>query len=120
MVKTHSKKKHSNKSRVAEMEGELWSTVASKRMTRNNACCREEEKAQQQLDEWLIPNFQSPTQDVLHILEVCIERLTDEEVRGTRNNTDTDSAGSSVETDWVIPDLRNTRLSGANVTPLDQ
>ena len=58
-------------------------------------------------------------QVIPHSPEVCIERLTDEEVRGTGNNTNTDSSVSSVETDWVIPELRNTRLSKAHPTPLD-
>ena len=45
--------------------------------------------------------------------------LTDEEIRGAGSGTDTDIGASSVETDWVIPDLRNTRLSDANPIPLD-
>ena len=45
--------------------------------------------------------------------------LTDKEIRGAGSGTDTDSGASSVETDWVIPDLRNTRLSDANPIPLD-
>ena len=59
-------------------------------------------------------------QAIPHSPEVRIERLTDEEIRGAGSGTDTDSGASSVETDWVIPDLRNTRLSNANPIPLDQ
>ena len=59
-------------------------------------------------------------QAIPHSPKVRIERLTDEEIRGAGSGTDMDSGASSVETDWVIPDLRNTRLSDANPIPLDQ
>ena len=63
-------------------------------------------------------NLLPPAQAIPHKPEVRIKRLTDEEIRGTGSGTD--SGTSSVETDWVIPDLRITRLSDANPIPLDQ
>ena len=59
-------------------------------------------------------------QAIPHSPKVRIERLTDEEIRGAGSGTDMDSGAFSMETDWVIPDLRNTRLSDANPIPLDQ
>ena len=58
-------------------------------------------------------------QAIAHSPEVRIKRLTNKEIRGTGSGTDTDSGASSIETDWVIPNLRNTRLSDANPIPLD-
>ena len=46
MVRTCSRKMLSKNSRVAEIEGEMWSTVIGKRTTRSIAHCCEEEKAQ--------------------------------------------------------------------------
>ena len=39
--------------------------------------------------------------------------------RGTTSNINTDNAGSSIETYWAIPHLRNTRLSDGNPTQLN-
>ena len=101
------------------MEGgqDLYNAVAKR--TTHSSARRQEEMAQEELNKQLIGNLSSPAQAIPHSSEVIIERLTDKEIRGAGSGTDTDSAASFVETDWVIPDLRNTRLSDANPIPLD-
>ena len=68
----------------------------------------------------LIGNLSPPAQAIPHSPEVRINRLADEEIKGTGSGADTNSGASSIETDWVKPNLSNTRLSNANPKPLDQ
>ena len=96
----------------------MYSSVAMR--TTCSSAHQEEEMAQQELDKQLIGNLKPPMQAIPHSPKIRIERLIDEEVRGTGSSTDTDSGASSVKTGWVIPDLRNTKLSDANPKPLDQ
>ena len=119
MVKTH-RQKQKKLDLAEEMEGgrELYSAVAMR--TTCSSACQQEEKAWQELNKQLMSNLSPPAQAIPHSPKVRIKRLTDEKIRGTGSGTDTDSGASSMETDWVIPDLRNIRLSDANPIPLDQ
>ena len=99
------------------MDKIFFDTVV-KRTTRSSAH-RQEEQAQEELNQQLMGNHSPPVQAIPHSPEVRFERLTDEEIRGAGSGTDTNSRASSVEIDMVIPDLRNTRLSDANLIPLD-
>ena len=103
-----------------EMEGgwDLYSVVAM--ITTHNSGSQQEEKAQQELNKQLISNLSPPTQAIPHSPKVRLERLTDKEIRGTVSGIETNHGASSIETGWVIPDLRNRRLSNANPIPLDQ
>ena len=84
--------------------------------TTHSSAHRHEEMAQEELNKQLVGNLLPPVQAIPHSLE----GLTDEEIRGAGSGTDINSRALSVETDWVIPDLRNTRLSDKNLIPLDQ
>ena len=119
MVKT-CRQKQKKLDLAEEMEGgrDLYTTVVTR--TTHSRTHGQKEKAQRELNKQLMGNISPPVQAIPHSSEVRIERLTDEEIRGAGSGTDTDSGASSMETDWVIPDLKNTRLSDANPTPLDQ
>ena len=101
-----------------EIEGDLYTTIVTR--TTHSRTHGQKVKVQWELNKQLMGNLSPPVQAIPHSFEVGIERLTDEEIRGAGSGTDTDSGASSVETDWVIPDLKNTRMSDANPTPLDQ
>ena len=116
MVKTCRQKQ--KKLDLAEEMKDLYITVTMR--TTHNSTHRQEERAQQELNKQLIGNLSPLAQAIPHSSKVRIKRLTDEEIRGTGSDTDTNSGASSMKTDWVIPDLRNTRLSDANPIPLDQ
>ena len=113
MVKTH-RQKQKKLDLAEEMDGgqELYSAVVMR--TTCSSAHQQEEKAQQELNKQLMSNLSPPAQAIPHSPEVRIKRLTNEEIRGTGSGTDTDSGASSMETDWIIPDLRNIRLSDAN------
>ena len=74
---------------------------------------------QEELNKQLMGNLSPPRQAIPHSPEVRIERLPNKEIRGAGSGTDTNSGASSIETDWVITDLINTRLSDANPMTLD-
>ena len=95
----------------------MYNAVA--KITTHSSACRQEEMAQEELNKQLMGNLSPAVQAIPYSPEVKIKRLINEEIRGAGSGMDTNSGASSMETDWVIPDLRNTRVNDAIPIPLD-